>query len=270
MSFIDVFSAEQLHSVLRPTISQQLDQAIAASDWHTASRCLAAFIDTWPVGGSIQQAWSRWNSDCDPVALTVLAHANDIITLIGGSPLRIPIPKPLPEYLEIEGHELADRRASICSKALRGELLGVSFLSPVPLLPDSQLALGELRMEAAGQEAIERFGLVGLLAPNAPLWKDCFGRAPAGRPGSNLRMMCDLAVLPSTPSKMSQGHLQPTAWMLWHGPTHPLPIHHVVYQLLGNISKGTDVAISDAGLSAEQGAEIIQELLAIGALDSIS
>jgi len=222
------------------------------------------------MGGSIQQAWLRWTSDCDPVALSILSRANEIISLVGGSPLEIPKSRPLPSYLEREGHALVDQRSDICAKALSGEIHGVVFLSPVPLLPAAQLALGELRMEAKGQQALERFGLVGLLAPNAPLWKDCFGRAPAGRPGENLRMMCDLAILPSTPTRLARGDIEATAWLLWHGPTHPIPTHRIVYELLRNISKGRDIAMEEAGLSKEQGDEIIRELIEIGALDVIA
>ena len=267
MSFVEVFAIEQIHSVLRPTISQQLDRAIDSQDWELASQSLSAFIDTWPIGGSIQQAWLRWNADCDPVALTILSRANEIISLVGGSSLRIPKPRSLPSYLEIEGNTLIEQRSNICAKALNGDIHGVSFLSPVPLLPAAQLALGELRMEAKGQQALERFGLVGLLAPNAPLWKDCFGRAPAGRVGENLRMMCDLAILPSTPNRLAKGQIEATAWLLWHGPTHPIPTHRIVYELLRNISQGREVAIGEAGLSKEQGDEIIRELIALGALD---
>jgi len=270
MSFVEFYSSEQLQSVLRPTLSQQLDQAIEDHNWLLASKILAAFIDTWAIGGSIQYAWQHWTSDCDPTALAVLSRANDIIRIIGGSPLRIPVPRALPPYLELEGHEIIDRRAEICAKALTGEIWGVLLHSPVPLLPQAQLALGELRMEAKAQQALERLGLVGLLAPSAPLWQDCFGRAPSGRQGERLRLMCDLAILPSTPGRLAKGELKPTAWLLWNGPAHALPVHRIAYDILHNIDKGTEHAINTAGLSMEQGEEVISELLAIGALDCIS
>ena len=155
----------------------------------------------------------------------------------------------------------------VCGKALKGEIFGVNFLSPVPLIPEAQLALGELRMEAKGQMALERFGPVGLLAPNAPRWDECFGSAPPGRKGSSLRLMCDLALLPSRPALLAKGQLRETAWLLWNGPARALAIHKVAYDLLRNISQGIEEACTVAGLQLHQGHEIIDELIHIGALD---
>lgn len=267
MSFVDFFSQDQLQQFLRPALSQNLDNSIAAQEWHQASKLLSAFIDSWAIGGSIHQAWERWNHGCDPMALTVLSRANEIITLVGGQKLIIPAPKELPKYLEIEGHALAEMREEICGKALKKEIAAVHFLSPVPLLAPSQLALGELRMEAYGQEALERFGPVGLLAPDAPLWSQCFGRAPAGRKGEKLRLMCDMALLPSTPNRLAKGQLQETAWLLWNGPAQALPVHRMAYTLLANITDGVEEACAAAGLPLAQGSEVIDELISIGALD---
>ena len=267
MSFVDFFSQDQLQQFLRPALSQNLDSSIEAQEWSKAAQYLSAFIDSWSIGGSIKQAWERWNHGCDPMALTVLSRANEVIALVGGESLIIPAPKPLPPYLEIEGHDLAEEREEICAKALKSEIAAVHFLSPVPLLPQYQLALGELRMEAYGQQALERFGPVGLLAPDAPMWSQCFGRAPAGRKGEDLRLMCDMAVLPSIPSRLARGQLQETAWLLWNGPAQALPVHRVAYELLANISKGVEAACAAAGLPLAQGREVIDELIAIGALD---
>lgn len=267
MSFVDFFSQEQLQHFVRPALSQALSVSIANQEWTNGADLLRSFIDSWAIGGSIQQAWERWNHGCDPMALTVLFRANEIISLVGGEKLVIPAPKELPAYLEIEGHELSDRREEICAQALRREISAVHFLSPVPLLPQSQLALGELRMEAMGQKALERFGPVGLLAPDAPVWSQCFGRAPAGRKGERLRLMCDLALLPSTPNRLLKGQLQETAWLLWNGPAQALPVHKIAYDLLSNINKGVDEACAAAGLPLAQGKEVIDELISIGALD---
>ena len=267
MSFVDFFSQDQLQHFLRPALSQNLDASITSQEWGKASQMLRGFVDSWAIGGSIQQAWERWNLGCDPMALTVLSRANEIIALVGGERLIIPAPKDLPPYLEIEGHALADKREEICAKALRKEIAAVHFLSPVPLMPQSQLALGELRMEAYGQEALERFGPVGLLAPDAPLWSQCFGRAPAGRSGERLRLMCDMALLPSTPNRLAKGQLQETAWLLWNGPAQALPVHRMAYELLANITKGVHEACACAGLPLAQGTEVIEELISIGALD---
>jgi hypothetical protein len=270
MSFVDFFSQEQLQNFLRPTISQGLSQAIAAQEWRSASLHLRGFIDTWAIGGCIRQAWERWNHGCDPMSLSVLSRANQIITLVKGTPLIIPAPKELPPYLEMNGHALVERRETICAQALRGEIDAVYFTSPVPLLPQAQLALGELRMEAKAQRSLEEFGPVGLLAPESPSWEGCFGPAPSGRMGENLRLMCDLALLPSTPNRLEKGQLQETGWLLWNGPARALPVHRVAYEILKNISQGIEHACAAVDLPVEQGTEIIGELVSIGALDRVS
>ena len=266
MSFTEFFGAEQLQNFLRPTLSQLLDDAIQEKQWDRASGLLSAFIDTWPIGGSIGQAWHRWNQECDSLALTMLSRGNEIISLAGGSPLDIPLVRDLPPYISLAGEDLVTRRAEICAKALKKEIWGIVCTTPVPLDPQSQLAMGEVRMEARAQEALERFGRAGLLAPDAPVWSDCLGRAPRGRMGESLRLMCDLALLPSTPKRLARGELQVTAWMLWNGPAQPLPIHKTVYVLLKNISKGMEEAYCAAGVSAEQGEVMLEELIAMGAL----
>ena len=270
MSFVDFFSQEQLQNFLRPALSQGIDEAIEKQEWRKASRFLSAFIDSWALGGSMKQAWERWNHNCDPIALTVLTRANEIITLIGGTSISIPAPKNIPTYIELTGEELVEKREELCAQALRNEIAGVHFTSPVPFLPAAQLALGELRMEAKGQASLERFGPIGLLAPEAPSWEQCFGSAPAGRMGEELRLMCDLALLPSTPNRLANGQLQVTAWLLWNGPARALPVHRVAYELLRHISSGIPEACVAAGLQEEQGREIIGELIAIGALDRVS
>ena len=269
MSFIDFFGTEQLQNFLRPTLSQLLDDAIQQKEWGQASALLAAFIDTWPIGGSIGQAWHRWNQECDPLALTMLSRGNEIITLVGGTPLDIPIMREVPAHISLPGEELVARRGEICAKALKKEIWGVICTTPVPLDPESQLAMGEIRMEARAQEALERFGLVGLLAPGAPVWSECLGRAPRGHMGESLRLMCDLALLPSTPNRLAKGELQVTAWMLWNGPAQPLPIHKAVYVLLKNISKGPTEAYAAAGISVEQGSEMLKELISMGAVGHV-
>ena len=269
MSFVDFFDEAQLQNFLRPALSQKLDESIQTQNWGRASELLAAFIDTWPLGGTMKQVWRMWSTECDPRALTFLHRANEVITLIGGEALDIPITQALPPYVSIAGEDLADRRSELAQKALNGELWAVECTTPVPLDAASQLALGEIRMEACAQNAFEKYGKVGLLAPRAPSWNEALGRAPAGRSGDNLRLLCDLALLPSTPQKLSRGECSATAWLLWNGPAQPLPIHPGVYQLLKNIKNGKETAFSQVGLAVEQGEAMVSELIALGALGHV-
>ena len=231
---------------------------------------LESFIDSWPIGGSIEVAWYKWNDTCDPMALTVLSRANEIIEQVGGSPLIIPAPKEIPPYREIRGEQIAELREELCRQALCGEISGVHFLTPIPIDKASQLALGELRMEASGQSSLERFGPIGLLASSAPNWSNCFGSAPSGKRSDTLVLMCDLALLPSTPKRLFAGELEETAWLLWNGPARPLPIHRVVYEVLKLIPSGLDTIPQTLGIPEPTVNQMIEELLSIGALGSAS
>ena len=271
MSFVSFFSEEHLQKFLRPALDQTLAEAIEKQNWDLASVVLGGLIDTWPLRWSIPYAWKEWQQDCDPISLAILSRANEIIDLLGVNRLEIPIPEELPAHLQMKGEELAMRRHEVCGLALKGEIVGVQFSTPLPTDPMTQLAFGELCMEAKSQHAINQYGLPGLFAANAPQWADVLVRAPAGQMGEKLQVSCDNVVMfPSTPARLRKGVLQDTAWLLWNGPVQPLPIHTVGVVLLQNISKGKEAACAAAGLSAEQGNEILTALVAIGALDAIS
>ncbi len=271
MSFVSFFSEDQLRNFLRPALEQKLEAAIQQSDWGTASLLLEGLIDTWPLRWSIPYAWREWQEECDAVSLAMLSRANEIVQLLGVSPLEIPLPRELPSHVVMAGEELAAKRHLVCRQALCGEILGVHFTTPLPMDPATQLAFGELCMEAEGQRALERYGLPGLLAPGAPAWSEVLVRAPAGRMSEALRVACDSVVMfPSTPARLSKGILQDTAWLIWNGPVKPLPIHTVGVVILQNIAKGTEIACAEAGIAIEQGREIVEALVSIGALDSAS
>ena len=271
MSFVSFFGAEHLQNFLRPALEQKLEQSIEKKDWHAASLLLQGLIDSWPLEWSIPYAWKEWTQECDAVSLAILSRANGIISLLEGVPQDIPLPKALPAHLVMTGEELASRRYEVCKKALQGEIVAVQFTTPLPTDPETQLAFGELCMEADAQRSLGLYGLPGLLAPRAPKWSDALVRAPAGRMGESLQVTCNRIVrFPSTPSRLQRGILQDTAWIFWNGPVKPLPIHDVGVVLLQNISKGIEGACAEAGLSLEQGTEIIQALISIGALDTVS
>jgi hypothetical protein len=262
----DFFEPMQLDMFIRPALQKKLGEALDAERWEESSLLLAAFIDTWPVGGSIRTALAKWKEENDGLALCILSRANEIIQLVGAPAEEIPIEAELPSFVALGGTELADRRAELCRQAALGELKAAVFSSPVPVDPASQLALGELRMEAESQHAVEAYGLAGLLAPDAPQWESALGPAPSGRPGENLRAMCDIAILPGTPARLRQGRADPVGWLLWRGPARPLPVADSAVELIRNIGKGIQGAVDAAGLEAEQGRAIVRELVSLGAL----
>lgn len=266
---LDFFAKMQLDLFIRPVLQQHLETNIKQQNWTAAATYLQAFVDSWPIAASIAPAYQHWTEHCDPMALAILHRANEIIVLLDTPAKDIPLPRPLPPYIELAGAELAARRQEVCSKASKNEITAVVFSSPVPDDPASQLALGELRMEALAQKAVERYGVAALLAPNAPPWERALGRAPAGQMGPKLRPLCDIAILPGTPHRLRQGQLQPTGWLLWNGPARPLPIADVGLTLIRTINQGMEAACQAAKIDQPRGTEILQELIQLGAIGHV-
>jgi len=263
---VDFFAPPHLHGRLRPTLQHRLDVAIDASDWPEAADTLAALIDTWPVAGTVETAWARWTAEADPLALSILSRAREIMTLVGVAPQALPLPAPLPPHQTCKGDALVAARAALCAQAADGALSGVLFESPVPETAAARLALGELRMEAPAQLAVERYGVPGLLAPDAPAWEQTFGAAPPGRPGPTLGIRCDFATLPGTPAQLRNGDPSPVGWLLWTGPAEPVPVAAPVIRFLGALHEGLQAANQAAGLDLERGREVVDELIRLGAL----
>ena len=265
---VSSFHPEQIEAFIRPGLSHLLQESLENSDFDRASIVLQAFVDTWPLGSIISVAEQQWKAECDPLGLAVLSRAREVLSLLSPSIPELELPKDLPPHRVIKGEELAQNRAELCALAAKGALLGVVFETPVPLEPASQLALGELCMEAPAQNAILRYGAAGLLAPEAPLFEETLGRAPAGRVGPQLKRMCDIAQLPGTPARLKSGDARPVGWLLWNGPAKPLPVTDSVFQLIRSIDKGFETAAEDAGLSIEDAQNIIRELVQPGVLSA--
>jgi hypothetical protein len=264
---IEFFSAEHLYDTLRPALQHRLDVAIDAGHWDEAADVLAALIDTWPISATVETAWVRWCAEREPLALSILGRAREIMALMGAPSADIPLAETMPAHETIPGEDLAARRAELCGKAADGALGAVVFSSPVPMEAEAQLALGELRMEAPAQAAVEAHGLAGLLAPGAPTWAHAFGPAPAGRMGDALRLLCDVAILPGTPDRLRGGDPSPIGWLLWSGPAAPVAVAPGAIELLRHVHEGVDAAFAAAGFDAEQGREALTELVELGALD---
>ncbi len=265
---VEFFASAHLHGRLRPTLQHQLDVAIDGGRWGDAGDVLAALIDTWPVAGTVETAWARWNAAHEPLALSILHRAREIMAMVGVTPEALPLPEALPPHRTLAGEALVQARASLCRQAADGRLAGVIFDSAVPDTPAARLALGELRMEAGAQAAVDLYGAPGLLCPDAPAWADAFGSAPPGKPGPTLESACDYATLPGTPDRLRNGDPSAVGWLLWTGPAEPVPVAAPVIQLLGTLHQGLEAASKAAGVDVERGREVVEELIRLGALGS--
>ena len=270
MSLESFFSLEQVREVLEPHLRQRLIESLNSEHYDEAADWLEAYTDLWPVGGTINRygVVRRWAEERDGLALAILHRATEIAHMCG-THLSVEVPDTLPPHLLLDGEALASRRDEICHKVVQGELVAVHFVTPVPSDSASQLALGELRMEADKQLAVEHFGVAGLVVDEVVFWERALGRAPSGKTGERYRQCCDLAILPGTPKMLRKGESAPVSWLLWEGPAKPLPVAEVAATMVRNIAAGLDVACNAANLTLAQGRQIVNELVALGALTSV-
>lgn len=233
----------------------------AAADW------LQAWLDTWPLAALSQAARERWQDHHDGVALAVLTRRSEILAMLGESPMPLMLPEELPPHRVLTGEQLVAERAAVCRALVRGEIAAAVITDPLPELPAYQLAVGELRLEGGpSQEAALRYGRAGLLAPGAPRFSELLSPPPPGQPGPRLRQLADALVLPGTVRTLREGRVVPTGWLLWEGPYAPIPVHPVAVELLRGLSAGLQEASAALSLSTEQASEILDELVAVGAL----
>ena len=187
--------------------------------------------------------------------------------MLGETTEPLPLPAELPPHRVLTGEALLAERASVCQALVRGEIVAVVITDPLPERPEWQLAIGELRMEGGpSQEAVLRYGLPGLLAPGAPTYAEVLSPPPPGQPGSRLRQLAAAMVLPGTVRTLSAGTIVPTGWLLWEGPYTPIPVRPLAVELLRGLSEGMQAACEALSITTEQASEILDELVAVGAL----
>jgi hypothetical protein len=233
----------------------------AAADW------LQAWLDTWPLAGLIGVASSRWREQHDGVALAVLSRRSEILALLGEPSLPLPLPEILPPHRVLTGEQLIAQRGAVCRALIRGEIQAAVITEPRPEEPAYQLALGELLLEGGpAQEAAIRYGRPGLLAPGAPTFAEVLSPPPPGQPGPRLRQLADAVVLPGTVRTLRAGRVVATGWLLWEGPYTPIPVLPVAVELLRGLSAGLSEACTALSLTTDQASEILDELVAVGAL----
>ncbi|MFT5684694.1 MAG: hypothetical protein ACI8RZ_005638 [Myxococcota bacterium] len=237
----------------------------AAADW------LQAWLDTWPLAALSATARDRWQDHHDGVALAVLTRRSEILTMLGESPMPLMLPEDLPPHRVLTGAQLVADRAAVCRVLIRGEIQAAVITDPLPELPAYQLAVGELRLEGGpAQASVLRYGRAGLLAPGAPAFTELLSPPPPGQPGPRLRQLADAMVLPGTVRTLRAGRVVPTGWLLWEGPVTPIPVKPVAVELLRALSAGLQEASAALSLTTEQASEILDELVAVGALTASS
>ena len=144
-------------------------------------------------------------------------------------------PWALPAVDVVSAEMLVPNRGEIVGRLVRAEVACIELVGELPPGPDARLAMGEVRMEALAQAAYERFGVAGLIAPRAPMWRQLLRPAPAGTEGDVLHQACDTAVIPGPPSALIQGTASPVGWLLWRGPHGAVAVQPEAVAVLGQL-----------------------------------
>jgi hypothetical protein len=262
---------------LRGEIRSRLEAAAAEhlqkGQFGPGADTVRAWSHSWPVAAMVEDAWNAWTEARAGTALAVLAHCTELVRMAGsqvqedlwlqalGSQL------DLPPVAQVPGESLSEQRASLCRALVQGDAVAVHFTSPVPSDPASQLALGEVRLEAQAQEAFESHGVCGILAGRVPSFVDTLTTAPTGQWGDHLRCMCHLRRIPGPPGKIARGQVQNVGWLLWDGPHPPVTVHPIAADLLGALDGKRTLAeaAGAAALPVEEATTILRELVTIGA-----
>ena len=177
----------------------------------------------------------------------------------------------MPEVIRVSGDSVAEQRIEIVSALVREEAMAVLVETAVPNDSASQLAMGEIRLEARAQKAFEAYGWAGLWVQDYLKFDDLLGSAPEGHSGEVVRPRCSAAVLPGTPSQLRQGRLGDTGWLLWEGPVRPVAVQPVAVELM----RAMDGKKDHQGLAAATGLEprmvrdICDALRQLGAVSAV-
>jgi hypothetical protein len=177
-------------------------------------------------------------------------------------------PVPLPELIQVPGEELAARRIEIVSALVSEDAVAVELATPLPQDPESLLAMGEIRLEARAQCAMEAYGRAGLLVKEYVRFEALLRAAPPGVLGEACVPFCQVALLPGTPAGLARGELQTTGWLLWDRAVAPVPVTPVAVELIRALdgNKGVEALSEDLSIPGEQVSSIIEVLCQLGAI----
>ena len=226
----------------------------------------------WPDAAAVRSAVGPVDAERDcVVARHPLDGAEQLAEMLG-LPVEDGAALALPPHTLVAPDTLVDRRAELAAALADGTWQAVVLTAEPHDTPRSALARGELRLEGEAQAAVDRYGLAGLLAPDAPAWAEVRTAAPAGdgsRVGLDtiLDATCDGAMVPGPPGRVRQGQLETVGVLLWvgaHPPVWVAPVAiHVLRGLDGTRSLGQLVEAMKA--PADALLEVASDLVRIGA-----
>jgi hypothetical protein len=226
----------------------------------------------WPDASAVRSAVGPVDADRDCVLARHPLDGAEQLAAMLGLPVEGGPTLELPPHSVVTPETLVERRAELAA-ALADETIQAAVLTAEPpQTPRTALARGELRLEGEAQAAVDRYGLAGLLAPDAPPWTGLRPAAPAGDASrldldTVLDATCDGALVPGPPGRVRRGQLDTVGVLLWvdaHPPVWVAPVAiHVLRGLDGTRSLRQLVEALKA--PADALLEVAADLVSVGA-----
>jgi len=91
-----LLSRRALWGPVRKVLQGRLAHAVEEASWPQAAELLVAWLDTWPVGATVEPAVSEWMSAPSAASLAVLARASELVGLALAWPTQPGTPWPVP------------------------------------------------------------------------------------------------------------------------------------------------------------------------------
>ena len=225
----------------------------------------------WPDDAALRQAAGPVDPSQDVVLQRHPADGAERLAMVLGLPVVPGPPLELPPHRIVHPNKLVAQRHELGAALADGSLAAVAFTAPPDVTPASALALGELRLEGLAQDAVERCGLAGLLAPDAQSWSGlrvaCEGDDTPVDTDTILDAACEGALVPGPPGRLRRGQIDTVGALLWVGPHPPVWVAPVAVHVLRALDGQQTLGALEAAMSAPPGAlvEVAQELVRIGA-----
>jgi hypothetical protein len=173
-------------------------------------------------------------------------------------------PDGLPTWLDVPPEDLGPKLNRILDALRKGAAVAVRVTGPVPVDAETLDALSAIRAEAPMQEAIERYGLAGLLVGDVVKFDALLQKPAAGKPGERVRRVCDVTVVPGLDDNNKPEALGVLAW---DGPFAPVIVVAGAVEVarrLDGVMSCEDIA-HDLETSPEAVRRVVDELVGIGA-----
>jgi|GEM_PF-1849715 len=226
----------------------------------------------WPDVAALKAAVGPVDPSTDVVVRHHPLDGADQLAAALGLDVEDGVPLELPPHTIVPPAELVSRRAKLAASLADGSKAAIVLTSEPWDTPATALARGELRMEGAAQVAVDRYGLAGLLAPDAPQWSEVRTAAPTSSAHdldltAVLDATCDGAMVPGPPGRLRRGDVDTVGVLLWVGPHPPVWVAPVAVHVLRGLNGQRTLGqlVEAMGAPPDALLDVARDLLSVGA-----